>query len=145
MGLLRLLRRFPRVQLDTPVALAHERRAFIAEATDVSEGGVAVVIHGEAPPEGAVVNLSFRLPTLNVALELNARLVHVMQSPESETMFYVGLQFVRVDENAKKMLRRYINTRRFLFGDLRAPSSSPIVGQRMTERLRRLRHHVALM
>lgn len=131
------------MQLDTPVAIAMNNRAAIAEATDVSEGGVALIM-ANAPLEGTVVGLSFRLPTLNVALELSARVVHVMQSEHSDA-FYVGMQFLRVDDESRKLLRRYINTRRFLFGDLRAPSSSPIVGERMTERLRRLRRHVALM
>jgi c-di-GMP-binding flagellar brake protein YcgR len=144
MGLLRLLRRFPRVQLDTPVAMADGTRAFIAVATDIGEGGVGVVMHRPPPLEGTIVTLSFRLPQAHVDLELHAKIVHSTQSPSSGE-FYVGLQFQALDEPSKKLLHRYINMRRFLFGDLRAPSSSPIVGQRMTERLRRLRCHVSAL
>ncbi|MCC6808336.1 MAG: PilZ domain-containing protein [Deltaproteobacteria bacterium] len=124
------------------MAIAHDGRAILAQATDISEGGVALIVQGTPPPEGATVCVSFKLPTSPGALDLSARVIHVMRSGDD---FYLGLQFARLDDAAKKLVRRYINTRRFLFGDLRAPSSSPIVGQRMTERLRRLRRHVALM
>jgi hypothetical protein len=105
---------------------------------------MALMLVGDSPAEGELVSLSFKLPTSTESINVSARVIHVLCSPDGPEA-YLGLQFSSLDEDARRLLRRYIKTRRFLFGDLRAPSSSPVVGERMTQRLRRLRDTAELM
>ncbi len=144
MGLMRLLRRFPRVRLGTSVAIAHDNRPMLALAFDLSEGGLGLEMHVPPPEEGTRVRVCFQLPGQPEPLEMAGRISHATHF-QDEGLFRVGLSFVDLSPHERKALRRYINMRRFLFGDLRAPSTNPAVERRVTERLDRARRHDQLM
>jgi hypothetical protein len=125
------------VHLDVHVALAYEGRAVLTQAFDVCEGGMGVTMPVPLPA-GSVVSVSFSLPGSPELINLAALVLH----PENGEC---GLAFPKIDAMQRRLLRRYINTRRFLHGDLRAPSDNPDVGKRMTERLGKVRRLTLLI
>jgi len=144
MGLLRLLRRFPRVRLETSVALSYGGRPILAYAFDVSEGGLGLRMPHGPPEDGTLLRVSFYLPNQLEPFECHGRIAHPTIAARDGS-FRFGLSFVDLGSEDRKLLRRYINTRRFLFGDLRAPSNNPAVEKRMAERLVRARRQDLLM
>jgi c-di-GMP-binding flagellar brake protein YcgR len=143
-GLLRLIRRFPRVGLETSVALSYEGKPLLATATDICEGGLGLRISHAPPPEGAEVRLSLFLPGHSEPFAVRG----VVNQPSlafHDGIYRFGISFIELSIDARRTLRRYINTRRFLHGELRAPSTNPAVEKRMTERLGRARRQEQLM
>lgn len=140
MGLLRLLRRFPRVRLDAPVALCADGRPVLAQAMDVSEGGLGLVTALAPPAPDTVITCQFMLPGFDAPIEATGRISHhngAARAGAGPVRF--GVVFVMLSVESRRNLKRYINMRRFLHGDLRAPSDNPVVGERMQARLGRVR------
>jgi hypothetical protein len=144
MGLLRLLRRFPRVRLETSVALSDGGRPLLAYAFDLSEGGLGLRMPHAPPEDGTLLRISFYLPQQSEPFECMGRIAHPTIAGRDGS-FRFGLSFVELDAEERRVLRRYINMRRFLFGDLRAPSTNPAVEKRMEARLVRARRQDLLM
>src|SRR5688572_2769383 len=76
MGLLRLLRRFPRVRLETGVAMAHAGRPLLGSAVDISEGGLGMRMRNAPPEDGTMVQMSFYLPGRAEPIETVGRITH---------------------------------------------------------------------
>lgn len=141
MGLLRHLRRFPRVRLNTQVALSTRSGSFgeagLAYVVDISEGGLGATWPLPPPAAGAHYQIVFYLPNVALPVTALAEVVNPSQAADGHARF--GLHLVEISDEAHKLVRRYVRFRRYLYGDLRAPSDNPQVCQRMTERLGRIR------
>ena len=137
MGFLSHLRRHPRVRLNTQVAVSAAGKVGLAFSSDCSEGGMGLSWHGDVPAIGSPIQVVFYLPTRPEPLTLKGVVIGGKKMPDGAARFGVGFDILDLED--RRALRRYVNTRRFLHGDLRAPSGHPQACQRMTDRLTRLR------
>ncbi len=135
--LLSHLRRFPRVRLTTQVAIAFDGQLALAYAADISEGGLGLSWPQGPPPRGQRLQVSFYLPTQSKPVTLFATVEHTQLLADGHGLF--GVQFAEPTLAERHSIRRYVNLRRFIYGDLRRPSRDPATCQRMSERLHRLR------
>ena len=135
--LLSHLRRFPRVRLNTQVAIRYGETLGLAFSADVSEGGLGLSWPLAAPPLHTEMQLTFYLPNHSKPLNARAVVVHTQALEDGTGLF--GLQFMELDAELRAPIRRYVNMRRFIHGDLRRPSRDPNACQRMSERLHAVR------
>lgn len=137
MGFLSHLRRHPRVVLNTQVAVSIEGQVGLAFSSNLSEGGIGLSWHGAVPAVGAQLQLVFYVPGRREPLTVSGVVCGGKHLPDGSARF--GVEFDLLGLDTRRAVHRYVNTRRFLHGDLRAPSGHPQAGQRMTDRLSRLR------
>jgi c-di-GMP-binding flagellar brake protein YcgR len=135
--LLSHLRRFPRVRLNTQVAIRYGDQLGLAFSADVSEGGLGLSWPLSPPALGDFVQVSFYLPNRREPLNARAVVVHHQALEDGNGLF--GVQFTELEPELRRPIRRYVNMRRFVYGDLRKPSRDPVACQRMSERLHRVR------
>src|SRR5882762_10726224 len=64
-------RRYFRQPVRMPVSIFHANKELKASSTNVSEGGIALILR-EALPKGATSRLKFMLPDVNVPFEVEA-------------------------------------------------------------------------
>lgn len=93
--------------------------------------------HGAVPKHGSRIQVVFYIPTKPEPMTIQGVVSGGKQVEDGSARFGVDFDLLTLD--LRRAVRRYVNTRRFLHGDLRAPSNHPQACQRMTDRLTRLR------
>lgn len=125
------------MRLNTQVAIRFGETLGLAFSADISEGGLGLSWPLAPPPLDSEIQVTFYLPNHREPLNAKAIVVHTQALEDGNGLF--GVQFTELLPACFVPIRRYVNMRRFIYGDLRRPSRDPNACQRMSERLRRLR------
>jgi c-di-GMP-binding flagellar brake protein YcgR len=97
-------RRYFRQPVKMPVRLVVEGRTLNATSTNVSEGGIAIILR-EALPKGAVPRVKFCLPHMEVPIEVEAEVAW------TDLKGHAGLRFHRASAEAQQQLARWLDAR----------------------------------
>jgi c-di-GMP-binding flagellar brake protein YcgR len=73
-----------------------------ATSTNISEGGMAVLLH-EALPKSATPRLQFTLPETGLALDVETEVAW------ADIKGHVGLRFLNVPQNSQELLEKWLN------------------------------------
>ena len=95
-------RRYFRHAVKMPVRVVLGEKELQATSTDVSEGGIALLVH-QALPKNATPRLQFTLPDTKQALDLNAELAW------ADLKGRAGLRFLNVPESTLEFLEKWLN------------------------------------
>jgi c-di-GMP-binding flagellar brake protein YcgR len=95
-------RRYFRHAVKMPVRVVLGEKELQATSTDVSEGGIALLVH-QALPKNATPRLQFTLPETKQALDLNAELAW------ADIKGRAGLRFLNVPESTLEFLEKWLN------------------------------------
>lgn len=98
-------RRYFRVPVEMPVSVVFEEGAEVrASATNISEGGMAITLHGKVPKQ-AISHLQFTLPTTSNTLQTNAVMAW------ADGAGHAGLRFINLPQLSREHLERWLSTR----------------------------------
>jgi len=97
-------RRYFRQPVKMLVKVVLEGKTLNATSTNISEGGIAVMLH-EAVPKGATPHLKFSLPDTNRILELEAEVAWV------DVKGHAGFRFHHVPASSQELLERWLDER----------------------------------
>jgi DNA-binding response OmpR family regulator len=100
--MLRERRRYFRHPIKMAVRLVMGDKELTAESTNISEGGIALLMH-HALPKNATPCLQFTLPGLNAALDVETEIAW------ADLKGYVGLRFLNVPASSQELLERWLN------------------------------------
>jgi len=95
-------RRYYRQPVKMQVTLSIAEKEIKATSTNISEGGIALMLH-QALPKDAVPRLRFTLPETNQPLELEAQVAW------ADVKGYVGLRFLNVASIEQGRLESWLN------------------------------------
>jgi CheY-like chemotaxis protein len=105
--MIREQRRYFRYPIEMPVTLTFgERRAFKATASNISEGGMAILFRGQLPRSG-LSTVGFKLPGTATALEPAANIAWMDESGRA------GLRFTTVSKEARLQLDEWLAEQSF--------------------------------
>jgi DNA-binding response OmpR family regulator len=100
--MLRERRRYFRHPIKMPARLVLDGKELQGTSTNISEGGIALLLH-HALPKNATPQLLFTLPGTSVALELETEVAW------ADLKGYVGLRFLNVPPGSRELLERWLN------------------------------------
>jgi DNA-binding response OmpR family regulator len=100
--MLRERRRYFRHPIKMPARLVLDGKELQGTSTNISEGGIALLLH-HALPKNATPQLQFTLPGTSVALELETEVAW------ADLKGYVGLRFLNVPPGSRELLERRLN------------------------------------
>jgi CheY-like chemotaxis protein len=100
--MLRERRRYFRHSLEMPVSLALDDKELRAKSTNLSEGGIALLLH-DALPKNATPRLRFTLPGTGAALEVQTEIAW------ADLKGCVGLRFIHVPASSQGLLENWLN------------------------------------
>ena len=95
-------RRYFRQPVKMQVQVVIESKTLNATSTNVSEGGIALMLH-EALPKGAAPHLRFSLPGTNIQMEVEAEIAW------SDVKGLAGLRFQNVPQSSQEKLERWLD------------------------------------
>src|ERR1700677_4831366 len=96
-------RRYFRHPVKMLVSIALEEKELKATATNLSEGGIALLVH-QALPKNAAPRLKFTLPNSTIALDLDSEIAW------ADLKGYVGLRFRNVPATTQEVLERWLDS-----------------------------------
>ncbi len=100
--MLRERRRYFRHPIKMLVKMAIGERELKATSTNISEGGIALLLH-QALPKDAVPRLQFTLPGSSQVLDVEAEVAW------ADIKGYVGLRFLNVPASSQQLLEGWLN------------------------------------
>jgi DNA-binding response OmpR family regulator len=95
-------RRYYRQPVKMPVRVVLGDKELKAISTNVSEGGIALILH-QALPKDATPRLQFTLPETKLALDVEAQVTW------ADIKGHVGLRFLNVPQSSQELLERWLN------------------------------------
>jgi CheY-like chemotaxis protein len=95
-------RRYYRQPVTMPVKVVLDKKEWTATSTNISEGGVALLVQG-ALPRNCKPRLHFTLPVSGAAIELESEVAWVSSKG------HAGLRFVNVGQDAQQHLEEWLN------------------------------------
>jgi DNA-binding response OmpR family regulator len=95
-------RRYYRQPVKMPVSIVLGDKELKAASTNISEGGIALILH-QALPKSANPRLQFTLPETKKALELETELAW------ADLKGHAGLRFVNVPQSSVELLEKWLN------------------------------------
>jgi CheY-like chemotaxis protein len=95
-------RRYFRQPVKMLVLVVLEDKEIKASSTDISEGGIALMLR-QALPKAATPRLQFTLPETGVALEVEAEVAW------ANLKGHVGLRFQNVPQSSQELLEKWLN------------------------------------
>ena len=98
-------RRYFRLPIEIPVRLDLDGKELKAVSTNLSEGGMAVMLH-QALPKNATPRLQFTLPGTTLPLEVETVIAW------ADLKGQVGLRFLRVPQSSQEILDRWLAEQR---------------------------------
>lgn len=102
--MIRERRRYFRQPVKMEVKVVLGEKESTATSTNVSEGGIALILR-EALPKGATPHLRFLLPETNTGLEVEAEVAWV------DMKGHAGLRFHNIPKNSQELLERWLDQR----------------------------------
>jgi CheY-like chemotaxis protein len=97
-------RRYFRQPVKMQVKLSLEGKSTIATSTNISEGGIALILH-EALPKGATPMLKFSLPHTDIHMEVEAEVAW------ADVKGLAGLKFLHVAKSSQQELEYWLDQR----------------------------------
>jgi CheY-like chemotaxis protein len=95
-------RRYYRQPVKMPVRIVLDDKDIKATSTNISEGGMAVVLH-QALPKNAAPRLQFTLPETKLSLDVETVVAWV------DIKGHVGLRFLHVPQSSQETLEKWLN------------------------------------
>ena len=95
-------RRYFRQPVKMQVKVVYEGKTLTATSTNISEGGIALMLR-EAPPKGAAPHLKFSLPNTNIHMEVEAEVAWV------DVKGLAGFRFHNVPESSQAELEQWLD------------------------------------
>ncbi len=111
--MLRERRRYFRHPLRIPVTLLIDDKKVVATSTDISEGGLALLVH-HALPKNASPKVQFTLPQTSMSFELDVEVAW------ADLRGRVGLRFLKVPTSSLERLEGWLNSQ-----PIQSQSASP--------------------
>jgi len=97
-------RRYFRQPVKMQVKVVLEGKTFVATSTNISEGGIALMLR-DALPKGAAPHLQFALPDSNIRMELEAEVAW------SDMKGLAGFRFHNVPASSQAQLEKWLDDR----------------------------------
>lgn len=97
-------RRYFRHPLKMPVKVVLEEKELKATSTNISERGIALMLH-HAIPKNANPRLQFMLPETKMALEIEAEVAW------ADLKGHAGLRFLKVPQSSQELLEKWLSER----------------------------------
>jgi len=97
-------RRYFRQPLKMQVRVALDGKAMNAVSTNISEGGIALLLH-EALPKGSTPSLKFSLPDSSIQIEVEAEVAW------ADMKGHAGFRFHRMPKSAQEQLDQWLDDR----------------------------------
>jgi DNA-binding response OmpR family regulator len=101
--MLRERRRYFRHPVKMPVCLVLDDKEIKGESTNISEGGIALLLH-HALPKNATPRLQFTLPESGPALDVDTEVAW------ADLKGYVGLRFLNLPASSQELLEGWLTT-----------------------------------
>jgi len=101
--MLRERRRYFRHPVKMPVCLVLDGKEIKGESTNISEGGIALLLH-QALPKNATPRLQFTLPASGPALDVDTEVAW------ADLKGYVGLRFLNLPASSQELLEGWLTT-----------------------------------
>ena len=95
-------RRYFRQPVKMQVKVVYEGKTLNATSTNISEGGIALMLR-EAPPKGAAPHLKFSIPNSNIHMEVEAEVAWV------DVKGLAGFRFRNVPESSQAELEQWLD------------------------------------
>ena len=95
-------RRYFRQPVKMQVKVVYEGKTLTATSTNISEGGIALMLR-EAPPKGAAPHLKFSIPNSNIHMEIEAEVAWV------DVKGLAGFRFHNVPESSQAELEQWLD------------------------------------
>ena len=95
-------RRYFRQPVKMQVKVVYEGKTLTATSTNISEGGIALMLR-EAPPKGAAPHLKFSIPNSNISMEVEAEVAWV------DVKGLAGFRFHNVPESSQAELEQWLD------------------------------------
>ncbi len=95
-------RRYFRQPVKMLVKVVYEGKTLNATSTNISEGGIALMLR-EAPPKGAAPHLKFSLPRTNIHIEVEAEVAWV------DVKGLAGFRFQNVPKSSQEQLEHWLD------------------------------------
>lgn len=95
-------RRYFRQPVKMQVKVVYEGKTLTATSTNISEGGIALMLR-EAPPKGAAPHLKFSIPNSNIHMEVEAEVAWV------DVKGLAGFRFHNLPESSKAELEQWLD------------------------------------
>ncbi len=95
-------RRYYRQPVKMLVKVVLGEKELKATSTNVSEGGIALILH-QALPKDATPRLQFTLPETKLALDVEAQVTW------ADIKGHVGLRFLNVPQSSQELLEKWLN------------------------------------
>jgi DNA-binding response OmpR family regulator len=95
-------RRYYRQPVKMLVKVVLGDKELKATSTNVSEGGIALILH-QALPKDATPRLQFTLPETKLSLDVEAQVTW------ADIKGHVGLRFLNVPQNSQELLEKWLN------------------------------------
>jgi CheY-like chemotaxis protein len=95
-------RRYFRQPAKMQVKVVYEGKTLTATSTNISEGGIALMLR-EAPPKGAAPHLKFTLPESNINLEVEAEVAWV------DVKGLAGFRFHNIPKSSQAQLEQWLD------------------------------------
>jgi DNA-binding response OmpR family regulator len=99
--MLRERRRYFRHPVKMPVCLVLDGKEIKGESTNISEGGIALLLH-QALPKNATPRLQFTLPASGPALDVDTEVAW------ADLKGYVGLRFLNLPASSQELLEGWL-------------------------------------
>lgn len=97
-------RRYFRQPVKMQVKVVLEAKTLTATSTNISEGGIALLLH-EAVPKGAALHLKFALPDSNIQMEVESEVAW------SDMKGLAGFRFQNVLKSSQAQLEQWLDER----------------------------------
>jgi len=97
-------RRYFRHPVKMLVTVVLEEKELRATSTNISERGIALMLH-QAIPKNATPRLQFMLPETKIALEMEAEVAW------ADIKGHAGLRFLKVPQSSQELLEKWLNER----------------------------------
>ena len=95
-------RRYFRQPAKMQVKVVYEGKTLNATSTNISEGGIALMLR-EAPPKGAAPHLKFTLPESNINMEVEAEVAWV------DVKGLAGFRFHNIPKSSQAQLEQWLD------------------------------------
>lgn len=111
-------RRYCRQPVEMPVTVVLDEKQWKATSTNISEGGMAILVT-EAFPKSGNPRLHFTLPESKAVFDLESKMAW------SDVKGQVGLRFMNLSQSSQEMLEEWLNQQmeKRLPGSLELPGS----------------------